>query len=393
MQQPTFSLSALPSRVSYPAMSASASSPFPSFPDAATFSFPSKSSLSLSRQASVDPSFLFSSSFPALSRQVSLSDPFDSDAFNFPLEADSPFKAEAESFDDISRVSSFDSEVSWSSGEDSYSAPRSPQSSVDSLSDSSQSDAELYQPYSSPASYPVQEHWVQPLFKAERPLKTEEAQSTVVRPQLHNSPVPVLPLPFHQPVYAFNYHSAEDEPTPQPQSSRNERREGLRGGGDSRAEQQRSAYLHQLRTDSDLYAASAASAQPSTAASASAASSDAISPKSLLLSLSRTSASTTPSQSSQHSHHFSPSSSSSSSSSQSVTAIHLDPNEVVIGIYTRAERQAKIARYREKRANRQWQKKILYGCRKSFADNRPRIGGRFIKMKTAEGEDAKTGAK
>ena len=62
----------------------------------------------------------------------------------------------------------------------------------------------------------------------------------------------------------------------------------------------------------------------------------------------------------------------------------LDPNEVVIGIYTRAERAAKIARYREKRANRQWKKKIMYDCRKSFADNRPRVGGRFIKMKEDE---------
>ena len=59
----------------------------------------------------------------------------------------------------------------------------------------------------------------------------------------------------------------------------------------------------------------------------------------------------------------------------------LDPNEVVVGVYTRAERAAKIARYREKRVRRQWNKKIMYNCRKSFADNRPRVGGRFIKMK------------
>ena len=62
----------------------------------------------------------------------------------------------------------------------------------------------------------------------------------------------------------------------------------------------------------------------------------------------------------------------------------LDPNEVVIGIYSRAERAAKIRRYREKRANRQWKKKIMYDCRKSFADNRPRVGGRFVKMKGDE---------
>lgn len=59
----------------------------------------------------------------------------------------------------------------------------------------------------------------------------------------------------------------------------------------------------------------------------------------------------------------------------------VDPNEIVVGTYTRAERAEKIARYREKRARRKWTKKIMYDCRKSFADNRPRVGGRFIKMK------------
>jgi hypothetical protein len=55
-------------------------------------------------------------------------------------------------------------------------------------------------------------------------------------------------------------------------------------------------------------------------------------------------------------------------------------NEVVIGIYSRSQREEKILRYREKRAQRVWQKKILYSCRKNFADQRPRVGGRFIKM-------------
>lgn len=59
---------------------------------------------------------------------------------------------------------------------------------------------------------------------------------------------------------------------------------------------------------------------------------------------------------------------------------HLDPNEVVIGTYTRAQRAAKIARFKQKKANRHFNKKVLYGCRKSFADARPRVGGRFIKL-------------
>ena len=109
------------------------------------------------------------------------------------------------------------------------------------------------------------------------------------------------------------------------------------------------------------------------------------SPRSLLLSLA---------QHARSSHTMSTPTSASSTSSSSIpprfasytaTASSLlpglDPDEVVIGIYTRAERAAKIARYREKRASRQWKKKIMYDCRKSFADNRPRVGGRFIKMK------------
>lgn len=37
----------------------------------------------------------------------------------------------------------------------------------------------------------------------------------------------------------------------------------------------------------------------------------------------------------------------------------VDPDEIVVGTYSRAERAAKISRYREKRARRQWTKKII----------------------------------
>lgn len=50
-----------------------------------------------------------------------------------------------------------------------------------------------------------------------------------------------------------------------------------------------------------------------------------------------------------------------------------------IGIYTPAERGAIIARFNEKRARRVWNKKIRYNCRKSLADRRMRVKGRFVK--------------
>jgi len=55
------------------------------------------------------------------------------------------------------------------------------------------------------------------------------------------------------------------------------------------------------------------------------------------------------------------------------------PGDIItIGIYTRNERAAKLLRYRQKRARRNFTKRVLYGCRKQFADSRPRVGGRFV---------------
>jgi hypothetical protein len=50
-----------------------------------------------------------------------------------------------------------------------------------------------------------------------------------------------------------------------------------------------------------------------------------------------------------------------------------------IGIYTPQERAAIIERYNTKRAHRNWNKKIRYNCRKSLADRRLRVKGRFVK--------------
>jgi len=55
-----------------------------------------------------------------------------------------------------------------------------------------------------------------------------------------------------------------------------------------------------------------------------------------------------------------------------------DDDIITIGIYTKAERLEKIRRYKEKKRNPA-KKRILYQCRKRFADIRKRVGGRFVK--------------
>ncbi|CAJ1946892.1 unnamed protein product [Cylindrotheca closterium] len=55
-----------------------------------------------------------------------------------------------------------------------------------------------------------------------------------------------------------------------------------------------------------------------------------------------------------------------------------------IGIYTPAERSAIIKRFQSKRTRRVWNKKIRYNCRKSLADRRMRVKGRFVKRSTEQ---------
>ena len=49
-----------------------------------------------------------------------------------------------------------------------------------------------------------------------------------------------------------------------------------------------------------------------------------------------------------------------------------------VGVYSRAERQKRIERFREKKLKRIWRKQIKYDCRKRLADTRPRVKGRFV---------------
>jgi len=55
------------------------------------------------------------------------------------------------------------------------------------------------------------------------------------------------------------------------------------------------------------------------------------------------------------------------------------PGDIItIGTYTKSERLTKLRHYRQKRSKRNFSKRVLYGCRKEFADSRPRVGGRFV---------------
>nr|GEY22862.1 zinc finger protein CONSTANS-LIKE 5 [Tanacetum cinerariifolium] len=45
-----------------------------------------------------------------------------------------------------------------------------------------------------------------------------------------------------------------------------------------------------------------------------------------------------------------------------------------------ADREARVLRYKEKRKNRKYDKKIRYASRKAYAETRPRIKGRFVKQ-------------
>ncbi len=64
----------------------------------------------------------------------------------------------------------------------------------------------------------------------------------------------------------------------------------------------------------------------------------------------------------------------------SMVAVHTKHPETEkrIGPLTISERKQKIQKYREKRARRRWNHKIMYSCRKVTALKKPRINGRFV---------------
>ncbi|KAD4384674.1 hypothetical protein E3N88_24842 [Mikania micrantha] len=56
-----------------------------------------------------------------------------------------------------------------------------------------------------------------------------------------------------------------------------------------------------------------------------------------------------------------------------------EANNFKVGRYNAEERKEKILKYRAKRTQRNFNKTIKYACRKTLADNRPRIRGRFAR--------------
>ncbi|XP_074559717.1 uncharacterized protein LOC141815662 [Curcuma longa] len=59
-----------------------------------------------------------------------------------------------------------------------------------------------------------------------------------------------------------------------------------------------------------------------------------------------------------------------------------------VGRYSAEERKERIERYRSKRNQRNFHKKITYACRKTLADSRPRVRGRFARNGETEAEMA-----
>ncbi|CAN1750178.1 Zinc finger protein CONSTANS-LIKE 3 [Linum perenne] len=65
-------------------------------------------------------------------------------------------------------------------------------------------------------------------------------------------------------------------------------------------------------------------------------------------------------------------------------------NEVKVGQYTAEERKDRILRYLKKRNQRNFNKTIKYACRKTLADRRVRVRGRFARNSNESSEEERT---
>ena len=59
------------------------------------------------------------------------------------------------------------------------------------------------------------------------------------------------------------------------------------------------------------------------------------------------------------------------------------PSSRRIGLLSAEERSLKVQKYLMKKARRNWNRKISYGCRKKVAENRVRVKGRFVTKEQA----------
>ena len=71
--------------------------------------------------------------------------------------------------------------------------------------------------------------------------------------------------------------------------------------------------------------------------------------------------------------------SSSGSSSTASTNLNKNTKKSFVGKLTPEERQRKILKYRQKRNLRKFDRGVTYQCRKTLADRRPRVRGRFAR--------------
>ena len=60
--------------------------------------------------------------------------------------------------------------------------------------------------------------------------------------------------------------------------------------------------------------------------------------------------------------------------------LHVNGPDGWVGAYSPDSRKMRINRFMEKRNHRVWVKKVKYDVRKSFADTRFRVKGRFVKI-------------
>lgn len=79
------------------------------------------------------------------------------------------------------------------------------------------------------------------------------------------------------------------------------------------------------------------------------------------------------------------------SQSEKKARIEVEKQEL-IREFKKKTREAALVRFRQKRSERRFGKLIRYDCRKKLADARPRVKGRFVRIKADEYMEESEGA-